>query len=64
MSTAISISPKRSLNRRVLVIGLIVILGVLMTTGFVWVQVDHTIAPPGLRMLDWLWRLFVCRCHV
>jgi len=47
---------------RTFVIGLIMILGVAVTTGFVLIQMDQTIAPPGLRVLDWLWRVFVCRC--
>ena len=47
---------------RALVIGFIVILAITVTTGFVWIQTDHVIAPPGLRMLDWLWRIFICRC--
>jgi len=64
MSTTTSTYPKVILNRRVLVIGLIVILGVVVTTGFVWIQADQVIAPPGLRVLDWLWRVFVCRCAV
>lgn len=47
---------------QMLVIGLIVIMAVIVTTGFVWMETDHVIAPPGLRMMDWLWRMFVCRC--
>jgi hypothetical protein len=35
MPTTIAISPKASLNRRVLVMGLLIILGLLVTTGFV-----------------------------
>jgi hypothetical protein len=53
---------KRILNRRKLAIGLIIILGVAVTTGFVWLQTDHVIAPPGLRIMSWLWSVFVCRC--
>jgi len=48
--------------RRMLLIGLIIILGIAVTTSFVWMQTDHVIAPPGLRLLDGLWRLFICRC--
>jgi hypothetical protein len=36
------------------------VLGV--STGFVWMAADQTIAPPVVRTLDLLWRLFVCRC--
>ena len=50
--------------RRALVISLIVILIIAVTTGFVWVQTDQVIAPPGLRVLDWLWRVSICRCSV
>lgn len=64
MSTTTSTYLKAILNRRVLVIGLIAILGVAVTTGFIWMQSDPVIAPPGLRMMDWLWRVFVCRCPV
>jgi hypothetical protein len=49
---------------RALTIGLIVIPMIAATTGFVWMQTDQLIAPPGLRVLDWLWRVFVCRCPV
>jgi hypothetical protein len=64
MSTTTSTYLNAILNRRVLVIGLIAILGVAATTGFIWMQSDPVIAPPGLRMMDWLWRVFVCRCPV
>ena len=64
MSTTTSTYLNGILNRRVLVIGLLAILGVAVTTGFIWMQSDSVIAPPGLRMMDWLWRVFVCRCPV
>jgi hypothetical protein len=64
MSTTTSTYLKVILNRRALVIGLIVILSVIVTTGFIWVQSDPVIAPPGLRILNWLWSVFVCRCPV
>jgi hypothetical protein len=64
MSTTTSTYPKVILNRRVLVIGLIVILSVIVTTGFIWMQSDPVIAPPGLRILNWLWSVLVCRCPV
>jgi hypothetical protein len=48
--------------RRSLAIGLIAILVLVVTTGFVWIETVHVIAPPGLRMVDWLWRVFVCHC--
>ena len=46
---------------RTLIIGLFITLAIAVTTGFVWMQTDQVIAPPGLRALDWLWRIFVCR---
>ena len=62
MSTATVTDHKVIQNCHVLVIGLIIILGIAITTGFVWIQTDHVIAPPGLRLLDWVWRVFVCQC--
>lgn len=62
MSIHTSTSPKGFPIRRLLIAGLLVLLGIAVTTGFVWIQTDHTIAPPGLRLMDELWRLFVCRC--
>jgi hypothetical protein len=47
---------------RALAIGLIIILAISVTTGFAWIQTDQVIAPPGLRVLDWFWRVFVCQC--
>jgi hypothetical protein len=62
MSMNTATSPKVIPVRRVLVTGLTIILVIAVTTGFVWLQTDHVIAPPGLRMLSWLWSVFVCRC--
>jgi hypothetical protein len=62
MSINTSASPKGIPNRRVLVIGLMILLGIAITTGFVWMQTDHVIAPPSLRLMDELWTLFICRC--
>jgi hypothetical protein len=62
MSTNTVTSLKVSPVRRVLVTGLTIILVIAVTTGFVWLQTDHVIAPPRLRMLSWLWSVFVCRC--
>lgn len=47
---------------RALVMRLIVILAIAVTTGFIWIQTDQVIAPPSLRLLDWLWKVFICRC--
>jgi len=54
MSINTSSSSKVFPIRRVLVIGLIIILGIAITTGFVWMHTDHVIAPPGLRLIDGL----------
>ena len=50
--------------RRALVIRLIVIVAIAVTTGFIRIQTAQIIAPPGLKVLDWFWRVFVCRCTV
>jgi len=62
MSINTSASPKVIPLRRMLVIGLFIILGIAVTIGFVWIQTDHIIAPLGLRLMDQLWTLFICRC--
>ena len=49
-------------SRRVLITGLIVFLGIALTAGFVRFQTAHVIAPPGLRLMNDLWTLFICRC--
>ena len=49
---------------RTLVIWLMIILGIVVTSGFVWMQTDQVIAPPGLRLMDGLWRVFICRCQL
>ena len=57
MSTITSAFQKRISNRRVLLIGLLIILGIALTAGFVRVLTDHVIAPPFLRLMDVTWRL-------
>jgi len=59
-STAVPIKVFRLL--RVLLAGLMIFLAVAMTIGFVWIRTDHVIAPPGLRLMNELWTLFICRC--
>ncbi|HKY55897.1 MAG TPA: hypothetical protein VJM08_16390 [Anaerolineales bacterium] len=49
---------------RVLVMGLIVILAIALATGFIWIQTDQVIAPPSLRLLNWLWKVFICQCPI
>ena len=58
MSTNTSPVQKIIPNNRVLLAGLIVLLGIAATAAFVWMQTAHVIAPPGLRLMDGLWRLF------
>ena len=62
MSTNTFIDTKVIRIRHMVVIGLMIMLGIAVTTGFAWMQTDQVIAPPGLRIMDWLWRVFVCRC--
>ena len=38
------------------------ILILVVSTGFVWMATDQTVAPPLVRTMDTLWRIFVCRC--
>lgn len=64
MSTSTSVSPKVFQVRGVLFIGLMILLAIAVTTGFVWIHTDQVIAPPGLRLIDAYWRFFVCRCPV
>jgi hypothetical protein len=64
MSINTSASPKVFPIRRVLLTGLTIILAVAVTTGFVWTHTDPVIAPPGLRLIEGLWKFFVCRCPV
>ena len=62
MSINTSASPTGIPIRRVLLIGLMILLSIAVTTGFVWMQTDQVIAHPGLRLIDGLWRFFICRC--
>ena len=64
MSTTSLTYSKVIMVRRLLVIGVIITLVVAVTTGFVWLQTDHVIAPPNMRVTDWFWRVFVCGCPV
>ncbi len=64
MSAQIFVDLKAIFTSRALGLGLIVILIVIGITSLVWIQMDQVIAPPKLRILDWLWKVFVCRCNV
>ena len=46
-------------SNRMFVIGLFLLLIMLMTSGFAWMQMDHVIAPPGVRIMDGLWRISI-----
>jgi hypothetical protein len=59
MSTNSFALPKGFPTRRVLVAGLILLLGIALSTGFTVMQSDQRIAPPALRIVDGLWRLFI-----
>ena len=62
MTTNTSAVSKITPSRRVLLTGLMLLLVIAVIAGFVWMQTDQVIAPPGLRVMDALWRFFVCRC--
>ena len=64
MSAQIFIDLKAIFTSRALGLGLTVVLIVIVITSLVWIQADQVIAPPELRILDWLWKVFVCRCNV
>ena len=49
---------------RTLIIGLLITLAMAVIAGFGGIQTENVIARPGLRMLDWLWQVFLCRCGV
>jgi hypothetical protein len=59
MSAKIRSSLKTHPMSRVLITALILILSCAVTAGFAWLQTDRVIAPPGLRLMDWLWRVFI-----
>lgn len=42
---------------RVLTIGLIATLAIAVMIAFAWMQAAQIISPPGLRVLDWFWRV-------
>jgi hypothetical protein len=48
-----------SLGRKLKLLGILILL---VSTGFVWLATDQTIAPPIVRTMDLFWRLFVCQC--
>jgi len=45
-------------SNRLFIAMFIVLVVFLITSGFVSMQTEQTIAPPGLRVMDSLWRLF------
>jgi hypothetical protein len=62
MSINTSTSQKIIPSRRLLVTGLVIILGIAVISGFAWMQTGHRIAPSGLMLMNDLWKLFICRC--
>ena len=58
MSTIIPTDHKVNLSRQVLMIAGIVLASTTLVALYIWVMTAQTIAPPGLRMLDFLWRAF------
>jgi len=59
MISQMYISLKVNIGNRLFVIGLFLLLIILITSGFVWMQTDHVIAPPGVRIMDGLWRVYI-----
>jgi hypothetical protein len=55
---------QKTLAARILILGMIIAMAFAMTIGFVWMQTDQVIAPPGLRIMNWLWGVFICICLV
>jgi hypothetical protein len=45
--------------RRVFGMAAILILAIAVTSGFIHIPTDQVIAPPALRVLDWLWSVYV-----
>jgi hypothetical protein len=58
MTTQTHALPNNLLINRTLVVGLVLLLAIVLAIGYVWMQTDPAIAPPGLRVMDGLWRLF------
>jgi hypothetical protein len=42
-----------------LILGMMIVIAVAITIGFVWIQTDQVIAPPGLRIMNWLSGAFI-----
>jgi hypothetical protein len=52
-------SLKINIGNRLFIIGLVLLLIILITSSFAWMQMDHVIAPPGVRIMDGLWRVYI-----
>ena len=52
-------SLKKMMIDRYIAIGLVILLVTALAIGYVSLQTDQAIAPPGLRVMDGLWRLLV-----
>lgn len=64
MSTIIFTPSKVVRSDSAVLIWLMIILGIAVLAGVVGMQADQVIAPPGLRLMDGLWRLLICRCEI
>ena len=62
MSTDTSVYAKVIPGRRVLVAGLMILLAITITTGFVWIYTNRVVVSSGLNLIGDLWKLFICRC--
>ena len=50
--------PNTMLINRTFVLALVIVMALLLAVGYVWIQTAHVIAPPGMRLMDGLWRSF------
>jgi len=50
--------PKKLMINPYYAVGLVLLLVIVFAIGYVWLQTDQQIAPPWLRIMDGLWRLF------
>jgi hypothetical protein len=58
MSTTRDTYPKVIASRHALMIGAIAFVSAALTAVYIWIMTTQTIASPGLRILDFLWRAF------
>ena len=58
MSTTTQSNPKVFPSRRVLIIAVIALVLIALVAMSIWMMTDQTIAPPGLRIMAFFWKLF------